>query len=495
MAILKCKICGGDIQAKENISFGTCESCGTTTTLPKINDERKANLYNRANHYRRQNEFDKAIQAYENILNEDSSDAEAHWGIVLSRYGIEYVEDPITHEMVPTCHRVQSDSVLNDADYLACLQHATDEYTRSLYEEEAKKISEIQKGILSISNKEEPYDVFICYKETAEGGSRTKDSTIAQDIYYQLTKDGYKVFFSRITLEDKVGKDYEPYIFSALNSAKVMLVICTNKEYVQSVWVRNEWSRYLALTKKDSSRLLVPCYKDIDPYDDLPSELSALQGFDMGKVGFMHDLTHTVKKVLGRNSEVGVRKSEGSGATLPTTVAPSVESLMKRGHLFLEDSDWKQADEYFNKVLDIDPEHAPAYIGLLCAETHMKIVDDLKNYTKPIEDKPNYQKALRFANENYRNLLIQINENVKKRLTEIGAVPLELRKRIEQAKIWYHANLCIHCGGQVGFWVETCKSCKKSLRDCFICGNETDTVDALKYCKNCDYKYSYPEFV
>ena len=238
MAILKCKMCGGDIQATDGAAYGTCASCGTTSTLPKASDERKANLFNRANHFRRQNEFDKAVQAYENILNDDNDDAEAHWGVVLSRYGIEYVEDPVTHQRVPTCHRVQSESILKDADYLETLRHTPDEHTKSLYEEEAKNISEIQKGILAISSKEQPYDVFICYKETTDSGSRTKDSTIAQDIYYELTKDGYKVFFAKITLEDKLGQQYEPYIFSALNSAKVMLVIGTRKEHFEAVWVK-----------------------------------------------------------------------------------------------------------------------------------------------------------------------------------------------------------------------------------------------------------------
>jgi ankyrin repeat protein len=289
-------MCGGDIKTTNN-TYGTCDSCGSTMTLPKAQDDRKANLFNRANHFRRQNEFDKAIQAYENILNDDNSDAEAHWGLVLSRYGIEYVEDPTTHQMVPTCHRVQSESVLKDIDYKETLEYAPDEYTKSLYEEEAKKISDIQKGILAISNKEKPYDVFICYKEATDGGSRTKDSTIAQDIYYELTKDGYSVFFAKITLEDKLGQEYEPYIFSALNSAKVMLVIGTKKEYFEAVWVKNEWSRFLAIMKKDRSRLLIPCYRDMDAYD-MPDELSNLQSQDMSKVGFMQDILRGVKKIL-----------------------------------------------------------------------------------------------------------------------------------------------------------------------------------------------------
>jgi tetratricopeptide (TPR) repeat protein len=153
-------MCGGDIQATDN-TYGTCDSCGTTSTLPKANDEKLVNLYNRADHFRRQNDFDKAIQAYESILDEDNSEAEAHWGVVLSRYGIEYVEDPRTHERVPTCRRAQYASILSDADYLAALEHASDSYTRGLYETEAQKISDIQNGILAISNREEPFDVFI----------------------------------------------------------------------------------------------------------------------------------------------------------------------------------------------------------------------------------------------------------------------------------------------------------------------------------------------
>lgn len=191
MAVLKCKMCGGDIILSEDKTFGTCDSCGSTMTFPKVSDEHKLNLYNRANHFRRQNEFDKAIAAYDKILDQDDTDAEAHWGAVLSRYGIEYVEDPVSHERIPTCHRVQAASILSDPDYLSALEYAPDTVSRALYEQEARRIAEIQKGILAISSQEKPYDVFICYKETDEEGRRTRDSALAQEIYYQLTDEGY----------------------------------------------------------------------------------------------------------------------------------------------------------------------------------------------------------------------------------------------------------------------------------------------------------------
>ena len=413
MAILKCKMCGGDIQATDS-TYGTCDSCGSTMTLPKAADEQKANLFNRANNLRMRNEFDKAIATYENILNMDASSSEAHWGVVLSKYGIEYVEDPATGRRIPTCHRVQSESILTDSDYLSALENAGDAYTRSLYEEEAGIISDIQKRILAISSKEEPYDIFICYKETDESGTRTKDSALAQDIYYQLEKEGFKVFFSRISLEKKLGRQYEPYIFNALNSAKVMLAVGTKPEYFNAVWVKNEWSRFLALMKKDSSRLLIPCYRDMDAYD-LPEEMAMLQAQDMSKIGFAQDVIHGVKKVLESPKADTAQTSSAAGISSPA--APGVESLMKRGRLFLEDSDWKQADEYFDRVLDIDAEYAPAYVGKLCAELGIN-VDKLSLAATPFSGSKNYQKAVRYADDAYCVKLQECNQAALKRAAE-----------------------------------------------------------------------------
>ncbi|MBR1531970.1 MAG: toll/interleukin-1 receptor domain-containing protein, partial [Eubacterium sp.] len=261
MDIFKCKMCGGALEIKEGMSVCECQYCGTLQTLPNLDDEKKIRLYDRANHFRRNNEFDKAMGIYESILEEDNEDAEAYWSLVLCRYGIEYVEDPATHKRVPTVNRAQYTSVFIDEDYQSALKYA-DGYQRDVYESEANAIDEIQKGILEISNKEDPFDVFICYKETDLSGRRTEDSVYAQDIYKALTDEGYKVFFSRITLEDKLGTEYEPYIFAALHSAPVMIAVGTNAENLNSVWVKNEWSRYLALVKAGENKTLIPVYKN-----------------------------------------------------------------------------------------------------------------------------------------------------------------------------------------------------------------------------------------
>ncbi|WP_295092128.1 SH3 domain-containing protein [Ruminococcus sp.] len=299
MAIFKCKICGGSLDIPDGITVCECEYCGTRQTLPKISDEQKISMFNRANHFRQQCEFDKAAEIYEKLAAESENDADLFWSLVLCRYGIEYVDDPVTKGKIPTSHRAQYKSILEDPDYHTALECA-DTIQRKFYEQEAFKIFNIQKGIIEISNKEQPYDVFICYKETDENGRRTPDSVLAQDLYYGLTHEGFKVFFSRITLESKLGTEYEPYIFAALNSSKVMVVVGTKPEYFNAVWVRNEWSRYLQLMQDDRSKIIIPAYKDMDPYD-LPDSLSLFQSQDMSKIGFLQDLIRGIKKIVNHD--------------------------------------------------------------------------------------------------------------------------------------------------------------------------------------------------
>ena len=390
MAIFKCKMCGGDLEINEGVTVCDCDYCGTKQTVPTSKDENLHGLYNRANTLRIKAEFDKAEQLYEKILQADESQAEAYWGLILCKYGIEYVEDPATFKRMPTCHRASFDSIIADEDYKSALKYA-DALQKSIYEQEAKEIDRIQKEIIELSSKEEPYDVFICYKETDETGSRTQDSVIANDIYYQLTQEGFKVFYAAITLEDKLGSAYEPCIFAALNSAKVMLSIGTKPEYFNAVWVKNEWSRYLKIMKKDRSRLLIPCYKDMDAYE-LPDEFAHLQAQDMGKIGFINDVVRGISKVINKDEPVVATKTV-------ETANPTVAPLVERVFLFLEDGDWKSAADYCEKVLDLDPKNAYAYMGKLMSDLKVKIRSELANLLEPFSDNGNYIKLIRFADD------------------------------------------------------------------------------------------------
>lgn len=445
MAVFKCKMCGGTIEFETGATVGVCDSCGTKQTLPRLDDDRRANLYDRANHFRRNNDFDKAAGIYEQILNEDNTDAEAYWSLVLCRYGIEYVEDPKTRKRIPTVNRAQFTSIYMDEDYKSALKYA-DAYQRQIYEEEAKSIDDIQKGILKISSKEEPFDVFICYKETDNSGKRTQDSVLATDLYHQLTLEGFKVFFAAITLEDKLGSAYEPYIFAALNSAKVMVVLGTKPEYFNAVWVKNEWSRYLSLVKNSGGKkVLIPAYKDMDPYD-LPEEFSHLQAQDMAKLGFMQDLIRGIKKIVSSATQNQAVKET---VVVNNTAAASAAPLLERAFLFLEDGKWQDANTYCEKVLDINPKSAEAYLGKLMAELKVKNRTQLADCEQPFDGSENYSKIIRFGDEKLeseiRGYISHINERNEKDPFSINNVIYNNAIRLMQLKNFAGAINDLQC--------------------------------------------------
>ena len=398
--IFKCKMCGGNLDITEGATTCECEYCGTNQTVPVIDNEKKLNLFNRANRLRMASEFDKAATVYENIVSEFPEESEGYWGLCLCKYGIEYVDDPATGKKIPTCHRTLYESIFDDNDFDMACEYA-DSSSKRLYRGEAKEIDRLQRAVLDIVKNEKPYDVFICYKETDESGQRTKDSVMAQDIYDALTDKGYKVFFARISLEDKLGQEYEPYIFAALTSAKVMLAIGTDYEYFNAVWVKNEWSRYLALMKNDKGKTLIPCYADIDAYD-MPQEFKNLQAQDMNKIGFIQDLLRGIGKLIPL--ETNKPETAQPVQQVQTIVrSTNVENLIKRGNMAIEDGAFEDAKKHFERVLDEDAECAEAYWGLFLAAQKCN-TDDIAEYLN--KDTALFQnkeliKAVQFADESF----------------------------------------------------------------------------------------------
>lgn len=369
MALLKCKICGGDVEYDGKSGLCTCKACDTLQVVPEISSERIEALHDRANRCRMDYEFDKALELYNLLLADRGDDPDIYWAAFLCRYGVVFVEDRKTGAYVPTINRVQYTSVLSDPDYLKAVEYASDAQ-RKIYEDRGKELVEIQRRILSVSDRSEKFDVFICYKENDDAGRRTPDSVLANEIYHQLDKDGIKTFFARITLEDKLGSEYEPIIFSALNSAKVMLVIGTNPEFFESVWVKNEWARFISYMESDDDKTLIPLYKNMDPYE-LPKAFSNLQALNMDKLGFMQDLLHGVKKLLGiDDSKAEVVEDEA-------TVDPKA-AIVKMGIDYIESNDFKSADMIFEKLLNVDPEYGDAYLGKALVQNSLHSLEELE---------------------------------------------------------------------------------------------------------------------
>ena len=408
-AILECKQCGGQLSPEDNQKIVYCKFCGSANAISVAD---RFGLYNRANYLRRQNEFDRAIGVYEDIIKEDSTDAEAYFGMALCKYGIEYVDEAETGKKIPTCHRTRLTLMSQDEDFKKAIEYA-DSDTLSVYMEEATKIDTIIKKIQQLSSNQEKYDIFICYKESDSNGDRSQTSVLAQDIYEHLTNKGYKTFFARKTLESKLGRDYEPIIFSALYSAKVMLVIGTKPEEFQAVWVRNEWVRFMERISNADECTLIPLYKDMSPYE-LPNELANIQALDMGKIGFVQDLLDGIGKLIKKHA--GIIESVGASGGFVDSV--NVSGLKKRAFLFLEQGDFHSASQYFERVLDQNPEDSECYWGKLLAKFECSNEEKLESVASPISELKDFQMAMRFATDEQKEKYQRYSDLIDARLYE-----------------------------------------------------------------------------
>ncbi|MBR2341669.1 MAG: TIR domain-containing protein [Clostridia bacterium] len=322
MTILQCKYCGAPLKnVKKGSSTAQCEYCRNIVAVPALDDDLKLQMLNKATELRVRREYDRAAQVYQSVVVQFPEEAEAYFGLCLCKYGVEYVEDPGRDRKIPTCNRTLHTSILLDADYLSALKYAGNSVWK--YKKDAEEIDELQKTILEIAREQKPYDIFISYKrEDAQTGERTQDSIRGQQLYTELKSKGYNVFFAEWTLNQTATgsvKGYEPYVYSALHTAKIMILLGSKKEYFEGVWVRNEWSRFLDLANTDEQKTLIPCYSSID---DLPKELSHIQALDMTDIMFVSRLMGIVEKKLPLSKKEDRAKQTAGAGTEQTYSRP-----------------------------------------------------------------------------------------------------------------------------------------------------------------------------
>ena len=436
MKELRCRICGGNLIL---ISDGVleCESCGTRMIIPP--GPRSADtqeLLDRAWELMDSGDFDSAYILCENLLAKDPSNTEARWNLLLSRFGIQYVKDALTGRYKPTINRMRYDSILEDPDYRALLEGSSGT-AREEYERQAGEIADIQEKALSIVRSEKPYDVFISFK-AEDSGIRTRDSVIAQEIYNRLTERGIRTFYSRISLKDKSGSEYEPYIFAALHSARLMLLVTTSRAHTEGVWVKNEWSRFLALMREDRSKSLLPVYEGMRR-EDFPAEIPVREAVDYAKDGALPEIVQGVLTLTGLGIVVDEEDEKSAVVRLTESLRSSVEA-----------GQWQEAREIADEILDLDPENGDAYFYLLLAAYRVMKPTQLADLDDPWPESRNYQRVMRYADPSRKQLL----ESVKTRRSlrqsarseELNA-EAERQRLINEAEPFYrHAVYAISNG-------------------------------------------------
>lgn len=367
MATLKCKYCGNALHPQEGQTMITCGRCDRQTVIFTADEKKKQRLLEDAADLRMRCLFDRAKSKYENVIQEYPKEGEAYWGYVLCNYGVEFQLDSRTGKYLPTLHRISQRSVLQDPYYQKALENANpleaDEYTVV-----ALELDRIRKRFLELSQKEENrYDIFISFKQTDdETRHETVDCSKAENIYHKLKEMGYRVFFSKITLADRGGDDYEPIIYTALEASKVMLVIGSRKEYLEAPWVRNEWSRFLDMMQENSNKKLLPVLiNEMDP-SELPDALQSIQGYNV-------DTTLGMDRLLSRVTQLAPKKAKQESAGVGIKeVSANEKSLLKRAAIESGSGHWNKAREYYNKILDVYPESAHAWTGLWLASDSIR---------------------------------------------------------------------------------------------------------------------------
>lgn len=425
MGALKCKMCGSNLEIEDSITVCKCEKCGTSQTVPDIEDDKELKLFERAGRLRFNCDFDKAAGIYNTITDSYPEEAEGYWGLILCKYGIEYA-DNASGKKVPVCHRTSYNSVMDEEDFELVMENSNSE-SRAIYREEAKIIEETRKEYIRIAESEQPYDIYISYRAQDDNGDKTPVSEIAGHLYNKLTSAGYRVFLSEAALKGKKRSDCEPYIYSALNSANVMLALGTSYDDYNDVWVKNEWNRYLEIAVKNKNKCLIPCYKDVDEYD-IPKEFAGLKVCQLGNDdtfnNIMAEIANVVKPESVNQPAPQTEPAEEIELEEIEIIEPvDINKLLDEGFAAIADKNWKEANKLFFQVLDEEPDNSKAYWGQLLVQQectnaremadnlYLQVIGNTSDNTYELEIrdrrqeiKDKYPVANLFSEEEYANL-------------------------------------------------------------------------------------------
>lgn len=393
-----CKSCGGAVTRQGD--YYVCEFCGNKWEIDSSND---IHAVDRANAWRalRDGDFEKAAELFEEIIVKEDDNHEAYWGLALARGGIVYVTDLHENKKVPTCNNITEESFSGSKDVQKAISLAPADIADG-YRQQADYIEKVRMEWLEKASKEPAYDVFISFKDSdrENGIARTQDSIDAQDLYNALIAEGYKVFFSRISLRDKISEQYEPYIYNAIKTAKVMIVFGEKVEYFSSVWIKNEWSRFktrIANGEKHKNSLVV-VYKNLDP-SQLPVVLRSRQCLNMADMTFLSDLNRHIGRVIAESKkEAHIEKiaiqggqvskkatslhtnsvqirQVGQGAIAETDI--NEQQRLELLRTFLSASQWQDAVKFADDILFGNPGCAEAIWCKLMAEKKVTAVPAL----------------------------------------------------------------------------------------------------------------------
>lgn len=405
--LLKCKNCGGlnDISKAVN-GVIECEYCFGKFTVPKKDVSPAAlSFLRQGEHDLDTCKFDDAYAAYSKAAEYDRNEPEAYWGMALAEFKVQYIRDTVRNLLQPICHEFTEKQFKENKNYLNALKYATD-IQKEEYEKKAQEIDYIHGEFLKLKESGLHFDAFICVKvsrideEQVDNSQKnwTEDAYDADAIYDLLKRNGFSPFFSEREIRGRTGADYEAMILYALCTSETMLVVCRNEEYLNTPWVKNEFTRFKELVnnkEKENDALTIVYHKY--PIERLPgNNHGRIQGIDYSRreadleiIKFVEN--HTPLAKAKREEERRKREAQTEefkkqielqqqaqksleeklknlNPNSATGTSSTVDTLLTRANQEMDVKNFTRADKYYDTVLERAPENAYAWWGKFLCE-------------------------------------------------------------------------------------------------------------------------------
>lgn len=446
-----------------------CLSCGNVYTKRQADSQMFIDL-RIANSFRQFAEFSKAKSMYEEIIakypEEDLS--LAYWGLLLCDQQV-LIETDNNGELFPSFYKVKEQPINTSSVYRMFYNYVTKNSKEKLkiYAERLNVIENARQKAVVIEQTTKPYDVFLCFKKTQlHSDFVTKDFDLANEIYNGIS-DKYKVFYSEKSLKGIRIREYEPNIYYGLHTAKVMILICSKKEFLESHWMKNEWKRFLEINKNNpaGSRCIIPIFVDNFSPDDLPMELSHLQGLKYG-ISLLGDIEreldsiiHPVDKDAEQQKQINsntaaiekITKLLKEGQTDQPVFNTKIDSYLKLIRVQIEDlGDFEEAEDLIDRVQHIDAENYMAWYYRLLVEFKSSDMNNLvmhSNYKESV----NYRLLVKYARDSIakdfvasidkarEDYLVKTAEIVNKKLEELDNNKRPNEEDINTIRMFYES--------------------------------------------------------
>ncbi len=413
---LFCKCCTAPLDpAKATGRVIRCEHCGTAFVLAREDDGKVVDLLRSGELLLDTCKFDDAYAAYQKAAELDKEEPEAYFGMALAKFKVQYLKDETSDppRLQPICHEISEKKFTDDKNYQHALGLATREQ-REAYAAKGAEIDAIRKEFYALKQAGTRYDCFLCVKVSDEHGGTTQDSHAALRLYNHLKSRGFSPFYSEEEARERTGSAYEALILYALYTSGCMLIVCSNEDYLQTKWVKNEYMRFSKMIAQEEkgSNAITFVYKGT-PIERLPGRDWKLQGIDLSKPDaysrieeYVQRCTATAAPAEIKRKEYGtvsyVRKNvqrQGITKRELTMVNGGEISVSDRSKLniateFLHRGDFANALRFLDNMIRENPGNGEAYFLRFLAENSCHDEDSFVSAKAEARDFDNFEKAI-----------------------------------------------------------------------------------------------------